>query len=478
MQADKHDDNMTKKLQWWQLSLLGVACTIGTGYFLGASIAITIAGPAVLISFVLAALGTYIVYDMLATMTAEDPLKGSFRSYEKKAYGRWAGFSSGWGYWSSELLIMGSQMAALSLFTRLWFPNVPMWIFASCYAVLALIIVMVGTKGFERMENLFAVVKIAAIIMFLVIASAALMGWIGEGTQPARFPVDEFFTAGVLGLWSSLIFAFYAFGGIEIMGLMAMRLRDPKQAPKAGKIMLITLGVIYVISLTLALMLIPWTLIHSKESPFVLALNGYDVAFVPHLFNAVFIIAGFSTLVASLFAVTTILVTLADDGDAPAYFAHRGEKKLPLRAVGLTTAGLLVSILMALLLPERLYEYVTTAAGLMLLYNWFFILVTSGRILRLSAWGKTKRFTGMTLIVLAVSGAVLHATSRPGFFISLAFVLIIGVVTIIMHRRWEREASESRASENQLISLQSEIAAKSDQRHPGDRRDGNKHPAR
>lgn len=94
---------------------------------------------------------------MLARMTAEDPIEGYFRSYAKKAYGRWAGFSSGWVYWSAELLIMGSQLTALSLFSRFWLPQLPMWIFATVYGVLGLGIIIVGTKGFERLENIFAV---------------------------------------------------------------------------------------------------------------------------------------------------------------------------------------------------------------------------------------------------------------------------------------------------------------------------------
>jgi L-asparagine transporter-like permease len=431
-----------KKLQWWQLSLLGVACTIGTGYFLGSGIAIRIGGPSVLIAFLLAAFGTYVVFDVLAKMTMKDPQKGSFRSYAKKAFGHWAGFSSGWVYWSSELLIMGSQMTALSLFSRFWFPDMPMWVLASGYAVLGLGVIIIGTKLFDRVENIFAVIKIAAIVMFVVIAAAGLFGWLQGSAAPGRFPttVHSFFPTGASGLWSSLLFAFYAFGGIEIMGLMATRLDNPKDAPKAGKIMLLLLATIYVLSLCLALTIIAWDAFPTKESPFLTALNNYNLPFVPHVFNAVLIIAGFSTMVASLFAVTSILVTLAEDHDAPSFFSRKSKGQRPLRAISLTTGGLLVSIVMALLLPEQLYEYVTTAAGLMLLYNWFFILASAGRLLQLSLMDQVKRYSGMLLIGLAVSGTLFHATSRPGFFVSLAFAGIIGLVTLLMRGTWKRQS--------------------------------------
>jgi L-asparagine transporter-like permease len=453
-----------KPLKWWQLSLLGVACTIGTGYFLGTGLAIEMGGPAVLISFILAAFGTYMVFDVLAKMTAADPIKGSFRSYAKKAYGGWAGFSSGWVYWSSELLIMGSQLTALSLFTRFWFVSVPMWIFATGYAILGLLVLLAGTKGFDRLENLFAVLKIAAIVMFLIIAVLALFGVLTGRTHQPNLPVEAFFPTGIQGLWSSLIYAFYAFGGIEIIGLMAIRLRNPEEAPKAGKVMLGLLTTVYVLSIGMALTLLPWKVFHSDKSPFISALENYHVPYMPQIFNGVLIIAGFSTMVASLFAVTTMLVTLAEDNDAPTFFSKKTMGNRPIPALGLTAAGLVVSIMLALFMPGSIYEYFTTAAGLLLLYNWLFILVTSGRLLDLTVWGKVKRYFGMALLLLAVFGTLAHKTSRPGFYVSLIFVVVIGVVTFIMQaiRRKDNDKDPLPAQEQGFKGFHPKVKSKAD----------------
>ncbi|GIP24464.1 amino acid permease [Paenibacillus sp. J22TS3] len=440
------------QLKWWQLSLLGVACTIGTGYFLGSSLALHMGGPSVLIVFILAAIGTYTVFDVLAKMTADHPEKGSFRSYAKRAFGRWAGFSSGWVYWGSELLIMGSQLTALSIFTRFWFPSVPMWVFASVYAVLGLIVIMLGNKGFDSVENVLSVIKIAAILMFIVIAVIALMGWIKGSDGKPEFPhtMQSLFPHGIMGLWSAFIFAFYAYGGIEVLGLMAIRLKNLDEAPKAGRVMLLLLTIMYVISLGLAVTIVSWDAFTPKKSPFITALANYPLPFIPHVFNAVLIIAGFSTMVASLFAVTTMLVTLAEDKDAPPLFARKVKNKHPLYAISLTALGLVASIILALVMPGKIYEYVTTAAGLLLLYNWLFILITAGKLLKLTVFGQVKRFLGMALIGLAVCGTLFHETSRPGFWGSLAFIALIGVVTLVMKvtawkkKRYSRSVSLKR----------------------------------
>ncbi|WP_222599475.1 amino acid permease [Aquibacillus kalidii] len=431
----------TKNLSWWQLSLVGIGAIIGTGFFLGSSIAIKTGGPSAIFAFLLAALGTYVVFDSLARMTANHPVKGSFRSYAKQAFGKWAGFSNGWVYWSSELLIMGSQLTALGIFTKFWFPNTPLWIFASVYGVLGILIILTGISGFEKMENIFAVIKVAAIFMFIIIAGVAIFGFL-DGEKPNNsitYSYEGLFPHGIMGFWTAMIYAFYAFGGIEVMGIMANDLKDPKQAPKSGSVMLVMLATIYVVSLLMSIYLVPWDNFTTDESPFIIALDKYNLSFVPHVFNGALIIGGFSTMVASLYAITTMIVTLAKDGDAPKFFSKVGKSNIPFRALGLTVTGLIFSIVVSILLPDKIYEYFTTAAGLMLLYTWLFILLTYRKMHQTSFFQKMKLYTGLLLIIIAVSGTWFDGSSRPGFLVSLGFIILIGIVTLSKRKKWKNE---------------------------------------
>jgi L-asparagine transporter-like permease len=443
MPLSKGKDSENGNLTWWQLSLIGVGCTIGTGFFLGSAIGIKITGPSIVFSFVLAAFGTYIVYNLLAKMTAEDPQDGSFCYYASKAYGRWAGFSCGWNYWSSNILIMGSQLTALSILSKFWFPNIPLWIFASGYAIMSIIVVITGSKGFDKVENLLAIIKTAAIVMFIIIACAAVFGWLHGDVEHAGYPdgADSWFAEEWKGFWSSLIYAFYAYGGIEVIGLMAMRLKKKEDAPKAGIIMLMVLVVIYVLSLGFAVFMASHGSFSAKESPFVTALVPYQFAFFPHVFNAAIILAGFSTMTASLFGVTTLLVTLADSGDAPKLFAKKLKKfkALPLPSLLLAVIGLIASIVTALLLPGKIYEYITTAAGILILFNWTFIVISALKILTMKMGGKLLAFTGIILILAAVSGTLMEKSIRMGFFVSLLFTALIGLTAIIMQKKvWKK----------------------------------------
>ena len=446
----KQSSNKGGTLKWWQLSLIGVGCTIGTGYFLGSSIGIKTTGPSIVFSFILAALGTYIVFNLLAKMTAADPQEGSFCYYANKAFGPWAGFSCGWNYWSSNILIMGSQLTALSILSQFWFPKVPLWIFASGFAIVAIIVVLFGTKGFDKVENVLAVVKTAAIFMFIIIAIAAICEWFGlkGGSHQPGLPNSghDLFPEGWRGFWTSLIYAFYAFGGIEVIGLMAMQLKKKEDAPKAGTVMLIVLTIIYVISLALAVTMVSYEAFTEKESPFVKALDSYHLSFFPHVFNGAIIIAGFSTMTASLFGVTNLLVTMANDGDAPKLFSKKLKKfkDLPLPSLGLGALGLIASIITALVLPGKIYEYITTAAGILILYNWGFIIVSSFKVLKSETKNKVYAVTGLILLVAAVIGTLLEKEIRPGFYVSLILVLLIAIASFIMQKKvWSKKNKHS-----------------------------------
>ncbi|WP_261808183.1 amino acid permease [Paenibacillus sp. N3.4] len=308
------DDNKNK-LSWWQLMMFGVGCTIGTGFFLGSSIAIQKSGFMVLFIFLLAALATLFVYDALAQMTVLNPEKGSFRSYVKEAYGRWAGFGMGWLYWSSEMLILGSSLTAIGIFTQFWFPSLPLWLLAAGYSVLALFVVILGSKGINKTENIFAIVKVAAIMMFILVAGIAFIKGT-NGVKSIQGSAIQWFGSGWTGAWRGLLYAFYAFSGIEVMGFMAVNLRNPQDAPKAGRFMLLAITVLYVFSLGLALLFIAKDHLTPDRSPLLIPLEIMGLPVLVHIMNAVLIIAGFSILVASLYGVSTMLVALAEGGDA------------------------------------------------------------------------------------------------------------------------------------------------------------------
>lgn len=437
------------KMTWLQFALFGTACTIGTGFFLGTSIGIRKSGGWILLTFVMAAAATLFVYDALFKLSADRGASGSFRNYAKEAFGDWAGFGIGWIYWCSEILILGSTITALGLFTRFWLPDFPLWVASAGYALLAVLIVALGVRGLGKAENILGMVKIAAIIMFVIIALVMLFN--GKGPQAAGEPLSrrlgELVEPGWKGIWTGLLYAFYAFGGIEVMGLMAGQLRRQEEASKAGRTMIGLVLILYILSVGLSLVLVPKGWITPHESPFVIALGRWGLDAFVHIMNGVLITAGFSILVAALYAVTTMLVTLSKDHDAPRWMSRTAFKReIPYFALLFNAAGLAVSITMALLIPNRIFEHITTAGGLVLLYTWMIILFSYLRLNRPTAAGQVKSWTAVIFIIIAITGTWGNGSSLPGFWISLLLVLLVGVATAVrVKKRKQRKGATVRA---------------------------------
>ena len=118
-----------------QVAMIGLGCTIGTGLFLGSAISVKLAGPAVLVSFLVGALITLTVMWALAEMAAEHPAAGSLGLYAEMYVHPWAGFAIRYTYWLCLVFVIGSEVVAASIYCKYWLPGfavvgVDRWIFA------------------------------------------------------------------------------------------------------------------------------------------------------------------------------------------------------------------------------------------------------------------------------------------------------------------------------------------------------------
>ncbi|PFH81722.1 amino acid permease [Bacillus sp. AFS088145] len=425
----------TSKLSWWQLSLIGIGSIIGAGFFLGTGLSIQIAGPAILLNYIIGGITSFFVFSALAEMTVADPEPGSFRTYAKKAFGNSMGFVSGWMYWLSGVFIISSEAVALGTFAKFWFPNVPLWIFTVFFVIIAFAINLLGVKNFGKIESLFAIIKLSTLVIFILFGVLLITQIITPETNSVKGlnSIHPFLATGMKGMWSALIFVFFSFGGIEIIGIASSELKNREDIPKAGIGMLIALVAVYISSIFFVLMMVPWSKINASKSPFVSALSVFHFPYIDSFFNLIIISAALSTMVGSLFSVTNIMVSLAEDGEAPRRIANRDKRGTALKALFLTGFAVAISLIFSFILPGKIYEYITTAAGVMMILNWTTIL--SSQIKLRKERDKNDHFKmfgypftsylGILLILVGVSGGLVHATQRMGVFISLGLILII-----------------------------------------------------
>ena len=127
------------------------------------------------------------VYDALAKMSVDHPDKG-FISFlcQKSVLGDGQALAMDGYILISEVLIMGSQLIALGLFTQYSCLDFPLWIVTSIYGVFGLLVILTGMNGFEKIKNLFGVVKTAAIVMCIFVAIFLLFKGIGWRTEQRK----------------------------------------------------------------------------------------------------------------------------------------------------------------------------------------------------------------------------------------------------------------------------------------------------
>ncbi|CCQ98275.1 conserved membrane hypothetical protein [[Clostridium] ultunense Esp] len=431
----------SEKLSWWQLSLIGIGSIIGAGFFLGTGVSVRLAGESILLSYLIGGITVFIVFRALAQMSIHAPQSGAFRAYARFAFGPDVGFLSGWVYWIAGVLIMSSEVTAISVFTRYWFPGIPLWIFAVLYSALALGINLMGVKNFGRIESSFAIIKLGTLLLFILFGFLILLGLIPPTLSRLdhltfSFQWNDWFPNGFRGVWSSLLFVLFSYGGVEVLGIAAAELKKREDLMRAGRATLSSLTLLYILALYFVLLMTPWQSISPAKSPFVTALAAFQIPYLDSFFNFIIITAAFSIMVATLFSISRIMVSLAQDGDAPPKLAHINSRGIAIYALLLSATGLALTILLSFFLPARLYELVTSSAGVLLILNW--ILILSSHIRLAKNWGLAGSpylsYGGILLILVALSGTLNDPTQRIGLIISLALFGGISLGSIFIRR--------------------------------------------
>ncbi|MBA4601028.1 amino acid permease [Thermoactinomyces sp. AMNI-1] len=295
----------------------------------------------------------------------------------------------------------------------------PIWLLSTLFTLLAMGINLIGMKNYGKVEMFFAWIKIVALLLFIGLIAGMI--WAGE-TQPNGSIVNrgDWFVQGAAGFLTSLSLMFFTFGGIIATGMASAEVADVRVIPRAFNRLIMLLGSLYLFGLLAVLSVNSFAVIVPAQSPFVITLSRINIPYSDHVLNAVMISAAFSTMTAAMFGVSRILVTLSERGEAPRRLCCENGRGVPIRSLFVTVAALSISILASVFLSKEIYEYLTTSAGVILMFLWTLIIFAHGGFVRAQsgltrtryAWQKT---ASITVMAIAVLGILLH----PSRWVSL-----------------------------------------------------------
>ncbi|MFF5130272.1 amino acid permease [Streptomyces syringium] len=400
------------------LTMLGLGGVIGAGLFVGSGAGIAVAGPGIIVSYLIAGALAMLVMRMLGEMSSAMPASGAFSVHAERALGRWAGFSVGWLYWFLLVVVLAVEATGAAQIAHGWVPSVPQWGWVLLFMVVFTTANLAAVKNFGEFEFWFAALKVGAIVLFLGLSLLAIFGVLPD-TEAVGFTnltgQGGFLPNGVSGVVSGVLAVVFAFGGLEVVTIAAAESDDPARAvARAVRSAVYRILFFYVGSMLVIVTLLPWSSMKPGQSPYVAVLDHIGVPGAGQIMNIVVFVALLSALNANLYGSSRMVFSLAERGEAPRALLKISDGGVPRRAVFASVAFGFISVILNLKWPDSIFHYLLNAVGAVLLFVWGLIAVSQLRLrprierdaperLTLRMWC----FPYLTWVALAAMGAVL-----------------------------------------------------------------------
>ncbi|RHW41481.1 amino acid permease [Neobacillus notoginsengisoli] len=377
----KNEEHLKRGLSNRHIQLIALGGTIGVGLFYGSSATIQLAGPAILLSYLIGGAVIFMIMRALGEMAVEDPVSGSFSAYANKYLGHFAGYVTGWTYWFNWIVVGMVEITVFGVYIKYWFPGVPQWVSALCALVVFTAINLIHVKAYGEFEFWFAMIKVVAIIGMILAGLGIILFGIGNGGVPIGFDNlwanGGFMPNGALGIVLSLVMVMFSFGGIEMIGLTAGEAENPKRTiPTAINNVIWRILIFYIGALGIIMVLYPWDKIGTSGSPFVLIFDKIGLPAAAGIINFVVITAALSAFNSGMYGTGRMLYSLSEQGNGPAYFRKLSKFGVPSRGILFSAAILLVAVLLNYLVPEKVFYYITAIATVAAVTSWSIIIIT------------------------------------------------------------------------------------------------------
>jgi amino acid transporter, AAT family len=374
----EREAGLQRNLSPRQLSMIAIGGAIGTGLFLGSAISVKVAGPGVILSYIGAAAIALCLMWALGEMTVAHPVAGSFGVHSEMYLHPWAGFAMRYSYWLAQVIAIGSEMIAASIYCKHWFPHVPSWWWIAGFSAALVYVNARSVASFGEFEYWFAMLKVVTITMFLILGGALLFGIGSARIGTANYiSYGGFLPHGWAGVGLGVAMAVFSYLGLEIVAVTSGEAKDPATAlPRAMRWTLARLGIFYIGGLAIVVGVVPWNQVGLGESPFV---RVFEIAGIPAaagVMNFVVLSAALSSVNCNLYLTSRMLFSLARGGYAPSLLGRLSKRGTPVAALLVSSAGMIAALFLEHWFQASAFVYMLGAAFFGGIFVWLMIFVT------------------------------------------------------------------------------------------------------
>ena len=365
------------------IRFMALGSASGTGLFYGSASAIQMAGPAVLLAYLIGGAAVFMVMRALGEMAVHNPVSGSFGHYASTYLGPMAGFILGWTYAFEMIIVCLADVTAFGIYMGFWFPEVARWVWVLGIVFLIGGLNLCNVKVFGEMECWLALLKVGAIVAMILGGFGIMLFGIHSAGETQASGLSNlwahggFMPNGIGGLIASFAVVMFAFGGIEIIGITAGEAKDPQRViPKAINAVPLRILLFYVLTLCVLMAIYPWPQIGSQGSPFVQIFSNLGIGSAATILNIVVISAAVSAINSDIFGAGRMMYGLAQQGQAPKGFAQLSKQGVPWMTVVVMGAALLGGVVLNYLIPENVFLLIASIATFATVWVWLMILFT------------------------------------------------------------------------------------------------------
>lgn len=384
-----HEEHLERNLSNRHIQLIAIGGAIGTGLFMGSGKTISIAGPSILLVYLVVGCVLFFVMRAIGELLLHNLQYKSFQDFAADILGPWAGFFIGWTYWLCWIVTGMADLIATAGYWNFWVnpgrptEMAPLSLVLTIGTLLLLLFLnLLTVKLFGELEFWFALIKVIAIITLIIVGVVLVVTGFHTSHGTAAFSnlwrVGGFFPNGMDGFLGGFQIAVFAFVGIELVGTTAAETKDPeKTLPKAINSIPIRVMVFYLGSLAVIMSVTPWVEIDPHQSPFVTIFGMVGLAAAASVMNFVVLTSAASACNSGLYSTSRMLFGLAHKGMAPGPFGALSSHKVPRNALFLSVV--LVGSSVLLMMSESVmaaFTMVTTISAILFIFVWSVILAS------------------------------------------------------------------------------------------------------
>ncbi|MFL6516512.1 MAG: amino acid permease, partial [Bacillus sp. (in: firmicutes)] len=428
------------------VQFIALAGMIGTGIFKGSSDTLAIAGPSVVVAYLIGGLLLFIIMAALGEMALAFP-NLNVQHLVNKAFGFQVSYLVGWLYWINWILVTVVELLAAGSFLQFWFPAIPLWLLSFLCAVVIVGINLTQVKNYGELEFWFAGIKIIALIAFIILGFSLLLGIIPSSIQDPLSNYTAhggFFPHGIGGTFSAFLVVMFSYGGAELIGVAVTETKDAEKVlPKIIKGAVWRVIIFYILPILIICGLMPWNKVTGADSPFVQVFSTTGLPGAAHIMNFVLLTAVLSAANSGIYATSRTLFSMAQSGVAPKRLAKLSAKGIPLTGIMLTSVCILAGVYLAYLTPSQVIGYLMTIPGFTVMLIWISICAAQLKLrplykkqpsFHVKWFPYTTIFAIVSLSIIFI-GFVFNPNNLIGTSVSLATIGFLIILSFLVRKK-------------------------------------------